>query len=81
MSYATELECIHHHLTGLGRTNPLRLADVANYSGWARLARIELERRKAQTLTGFTDAELTAIAGGQIHLEHEAYLVLKEQAN
>lgn len=77
MSHTTELECIHHHLTGLGRTNPLRLADVASYSGWARLARIELESRKASVLLGFTDAELDAIASGRIHLEQEAGEVLE----
>lgn len=80
MSNATELEGIQHHLTGLGRTNPLRLADVASYDGWARLARIELERRKAAVLNGFTDAELAAIAGGQIYLEREAYYLMKGTA-
>jgi hypothetical protein len=73
----SELECIHHHLTGIGRTNPLRLAEVANYDGWARLARIELERRRSQTLIGLTDSELEEIASGLIYLEREAYYVLK----
>lgn len=80
MSSAIELEGIQCHLTGLGRTNPLRLADVASYEGWARLARIELERRKGQLLAGFTDDELVAIADGQIQLEREAYYLLKGTA-
>lgn len=77
MSSSIELEGIQCHLTGLGRTNPLRLADVASYDGWARLARIELESRKAAVLAGFTDAELAAIASDRIYLEREAGEVLE----
>ncbi len=73
----SELECIHHHLHGLGRTNPLELADMVSYSGWARLAQIELERRRSQVLIGLKDGELAMLADGIIDLAQEAGKVLE----
>lgn len=73
----TELEGIHHHLTGLGHASLKKLAAIANLDEWEKLAQRELERRCSVILRGLTCEELEAVANGTIQLDREAKHVLQ----
>ena len=65
------------YLTGYGRHRPESLKALMAYAHWQQAAQRELERRATEILTALDNETLTAIAEGQICVEHVARDALK----
>lgn len=56
------------YLGGYTRNNPEGLAHLVSYPNWQLMARLELDRRASALLSTLPEAELRAIAEGQVSL-------------
>lgn len=57
------------YLGGYTRSTPAARDHLINYPDWQRMAKIELDRRASSLLSLLPEAELTAIATGQVNLQ------------
>lgn len=56
------------YLNGYTRNNPAGREYVINYPDWSRMAKLELDRRASSLLSVLPEAELAAIAAGEVSL-------------
>ncbi|HGL5374051.1 TPA: hypothetical protein ACKFCW_002923 [Citrobacter farmeri] len=57
-----------NYLAGFVKNSPDNIELVLQYQDWQRMARLELDRRATRLLELFSDAELRAIAEGDVSL-------------
>lgn len=76
------IECgLQDFLAGLGKRDPVRLAEIASCGDWTRLAKAETERRFAELLTRLPLNEVQAIANQQVDLTAVADYVKERLAD
>ncbi|CUA99405.1 hypothetical protein Ga0061062_108123 [Comamonas thiooxydans] len=56
------------YLNGYTRNNPAGREHVINYPDWSHMAKLELDRRASSLLSVLPEAELAAIAAGEVNL-------------
>jgi len=56
------------YLGGFIRNRPDNLTLLQQYTGWQRMAQLELDRRATRLLDGLPDEELRVIASGVVDL-------------
>ena len=69
---ATTQECITDYVTGFVRNNPEGLAHLATYPDWQAAAAAELKSRATCFIANLTDAELAAVANGDVSINETA---------
>ena len=57
-----------NYLAGFVKNSPDNIELVLQYQDWQRMARLELDRRATRLLELFSDADLRAIAEGDVSL-------------
>lgn len=72
MDHATASEHLTDYLTGYGRNNRQRLAEVAAYPDWQARAKAEIDRRMSRLIEALPDDLVAAIAAGEVELAEVA---------
>ncbi|WOB74343.1 hypothetical protein [Achromobacter xylosoxidans] len=73
-----DLKGLSSYLRGYGCKNRDGLVIIAEYRGWAALARREVDRRMEKILESLPELEVIAIANGEIDLNELASEVMAD---
>lgn len=63
---------VQDYMTGFSRNNQDRLDHLAKYPRWQQVAEDELQRRATRFLACFSDADLIAVASGEVDIAEMA---------